>query len=180
MLAYKTLEDGRAPFTGTHWPLPDGATPGGWVEAGPGALALCRNGVHACSAAQLPPWLGRELWLVELGGELIDAGATTVAARGRLVEPVTGWDEQARGAFGADCAVRAQRTAHGVSELQPVVDTVRRAASTGDAAVAGYWAAVVAGQRATGSRAGERYERAVAAERAAQADWLVTALGLIP
>lgn len=179
MLAYKTLDGGRSAFTGMRWPLPDSSGRGAWVDASPGPLALCRNGVHACTARQLPPWLGSELWLVELEGEVVDGGAALLAARARLVERVEDWNTQTQARFAEDCAIRADHAADGRPELMPVADAVHRCAAAGLAPSAGYWAAVVAGQRAAGARSGERYEQAFAAERAEQAAWLTAALNLI-
>ena len=42
------------------------------VEGGPDAPAPCRRGVHACRPGDLPYWLNRDLWEVELEGELAE------------------------------------------------------------------------------------------------------------
>ena len=94
MRAYKVLIDGRSGFTGYRWPLPTAGAPGDWVTA-TGPLELCGNGVHACTVGQLAQWIGEELWTIELGGEILEAEAALVAARGRLLGPVAAWDQAA-------------------------------------------------------------------------------------
>jgi hypothetical protein len=56
MIAYEFLRSGRiGPFSGFSWP-----EPGIWVKADTGA-ELCRAGIHACRALDLPWWLVDEL-----------------------------------------------------------------------------------------------------------------------
>lgn len=75
------------------WPRPGaGGEPGAWVEAAV-PLAPCASGVHACRAHELAHWLHRELWIVELDGELRDGTDCVIAPRGRLLRPVQGWAE---------------------------------------------------------------------------------------
>ena len=112
MRAYKVLTDGRSRFTGWRWPLPSGDEPGEWVSA-TGPLELSVNGVHACTVEQLAQWIGKELWTIELEGEIVEAEAALVAARGRLLERVPAWDEAARKKFGHACAQRARESAAG-------------------------------------------------------------------
>ena len=61
MIAYKFLDAGTAPFTGFRWPADE------WVEVT--TVAPCRGGVHACRVRDLPFWLGRDLWEIELAGD---------------------------------------------------------------------------------------------------------------
>lgn len=176
MRAYKVLGDGRSRFTGWPWPLPDGDQPGEWVAAD-GPPALCRSGVHACTVDQLPQWLGDELWVIELGGEILRTESALVAGRGRLLGPVVAWDEGARRAFAAACARRARDLSTAAPSPPVLPKAIERFASLGLAAPAGYWTAVLAGERIAGRRAGDEYDAAFAQERSRQARWLQSALG---
>jgi hypothetical protein len=175
--AYKVLIDGRSRFTGWRWPLPDHGAPGEWVVAS-GTPELCVNGIHACTVDQLPQWLGEELWTIELAGEIVPTDAALVASKGRLLARVEAWSAAARTAFGKDCARRAHEAAieepSSSSQLLAVVDQL---AAAGRAGPAGYWAAVLAGERAAATRTGPEYDAAFAQERAAQARWLEANLG---
>jgi hypothetical protein len=177
MLAYKVLSDGRSRFTGWRWPLPDGDSPGAWVQAG-GPLQLAANGVHACTIGQLPQWLGAEMWRIELGGEIVETEPALLAARGRLLARVAEWDQHAQVAFGQACAERARELSPGVPDGEQALEKIERFARLGRAAPTGYWTAVLAGQRAAGRRSGPEYDAAFAQERAAQAAWLESELGL--
>jgi hypothetical protein len=177
LLAYKFLEGDRSVFTGWQWQLPEPGLPGSWLEAD-GELILCANGVHACTTAQLPPWLGNDLWTIELDGEIVDTGAALVAARARLLGRVAEWDPASQTRFARDCADRAAQSAGRTERLLALADAVRALAVAGRAAAAGYWSAVLAGQSASGRREGAAYDGAFAAERAVQAEWLGTELGL--
>lgn len=115
MRAYKfTADDAVSVFTRFPWPVPTGASPGAWVDASPTAQ-VCQRGVHACRPADLPYWLGRELWEVELAGDVVEAPYKLVASRGRLVRRVPGWPKLER-SFAEDCAARVHDLA--VSELE--------------------------------------------------------------
>lgn len=177
MIAYKFLRSGRSLFTGATWPAPRADRPGEWMDV-EGPLALCANGLHACRASQLPPWMGVELWAVELDGEILETPPALVARRGRLIGVVSSWDPATQAAFAADCALRAARTAGEDPTLTEVAAVVSHFAEMGLAAPAGYWTAVVAGQAASGIRKGSRYDEAFGAERAVQADWLTDRLAL--
>src|SRR3954467_10709611 len=84
MRAYKFLDaQGRAPFTLTPWRV------GQWVEAN--AVVPCREGVHACRAADLSYWLAPTLWEVELDGAITETRHKLTAPRGRLVAEVSGF-----------------------------------------------------------------------------------------
>jgi hypothetical protein len=177
MLAYKVLSDGRSRFTGCRWPLPDGDRPGAWVQAS-GPLELAANGVHACTVAQLPQWLGGEMWTIELGGEIVETEPALLAARGRLLARVAEWDHDAHVAFGQACAARARVLGLDVPDGEQALEKIERFARLGRAAPTGYWTAVLAGQRAGGRRSGPEYDEAFAQERAAQATWLRSELRL--
>ncbi|MGH2800424.1 MAG: hypothetical protein ACRDM0_22720, partial [Thermoleophilaceae bacterium] len=112
MIAYKFLRPGgTGVFTGFAWPLP-GDGPGDWVDARP---EPCRSGIHACSAAQLPLWVGPVMYEVELDGELSDLGMKLVASRGRLTRRIDAWGGEARDAYTRMCADRAHELARGAS-----------------------------------------------------------------
>ena len=73
MIAYKFLDEGRiGPFTAFQWPV------GEWVDAG--GVDPCLEGVHACRPRDLPIWLGRELWEIELDGSLVEQERKVVAS----------------------------------------------------------------------------------------------------
>lgn len=114
MRAYKfTAGDAVGVFTRFPWPVPVGGNPGAWVEA-PATAQVCQTGVHACRASDLPYWLGRELWEVELAGDVVASRYKLVASRGRLLRRVPGWPELER-PFAENCASRVRELA--VSEL---------------------------------------------------------------
>jgi hypothetical protein len=176
--AYKVLIDGRSGFTGWRWPLPDDGGPGEWVVAS-GSPELCFNGIHACTVDQLPQWLGEELWTIELGGEVVRTAAALVASKGRLLGRVEAWGATAQAAFGQDCAQRAHQAAIEGPSSSPLLAAVNQLAAAGRAGPAGYWAAVLAGERASARRSGPAYDAAFAEERAAQGRWLATELGAL-
>ena len=107
-LAYKFLRPGGVgPFSRFAWPLPHDRDPGPWVEASRWS-AMCRDGIHACSAEDLPRWIWEDLWVVELDGEVEHAHHKLRAPRGRLVRQVTGWTATTAKAFAEACAWRAR------------------------------------------------------------------------
>ncbi len=177
MRAYKFLEGGRSPFTGWRWELPVGGAPAPWLAVD-GPLGLCANGIHACAPRHLPLWVSDELWEMEIEGEVVETPVALVAARGRLVRQVEAWGTEARAAFSDDCAARSRQVAEGWPERGPLLGAVVGSAAGARAAAAGYWSAVLAGQAASGSRSGPRYEQAFLAERAVQAQWLASRLGI--
>jgi hypothetical protein len=167
VIAYKFLRrDGAGPFTRHPWPLPDRG-PGAWVEA---PVVPCRSGLHACRPADLPLWLGRELYEVELDGEIVEERTKVVAPRARLLRRIDAWDDAARAAYTRDCADRAHAL---VREAGPGFED---------------WGAVVEPSTAEGpallgfvaARIAEERDGAAAyhAERARQVAWLRERLGL--
>src|SRR5689334_20688891 len=91
MRAYKFLASGAlAPFTGRPWPVPGPETAGAWLLTRAGELA--RYGVHACRLDDLSYWPDEELWLVELGGTILQEPCQVVASRGRLLQRIAGWN----------------------------------------------------------------------------------------
>ncbi len=178
MHAYKVLRDGRSEFTGVRWPLPDGEQPGAWVRAA-GPIGLCVNGIHASTPEQLPHWLGIELWEIELGGDILEDEAALVASEARLLRRVDAWDEPMRGRFAETCLERARELADGYPEGAGLVTKVEHTLSWAGAAPAGYFTALLAGERDSGARAGPDYDAAFLRERARQARWLRDQLRLV-
>jgi hypothetical protein len=165
--AYKFLRpDGTSIFTGFRWQLPNGE-PGPWVEA---PLDPCRSGVHACRVSDLPHWVGRTLYEIELEGEVVEHRTKLVATRGRLLRRVEAWDDQLRDAYTRMCADRAHELAFSASPPLAAWDAVVEASVIEGPALLGFVAARIA-EEISGS---EAYR----AERARQTEWLVGRLGL--
>lgn len=165
MIAYKFLRaDGTSVFTRFTWPLPDDG-PGPWVDAG---VDPCRSGIHACRRADLPLWLGRSLYEIELEGEVREEATKVVAPRGRLLRRIAGWDESARDEYTRMCADRAHELAR-AADLADWDAVVEPSVPEGPALL-GFVAARIA-EKISGADA---YH----AERRHQADWLTDRLGL--
>jgi hypothetical protein len=140
VIAYKFLRaDGTGVFTRFAWPLPDGAA-GEWVEA---PIVTCRSGVHACRLSDLPLWLGRELYAIELAGEIVEERTKIVASRGRLLRRVDAWDDEARAAYARDCADRAHAYAAGMPDWEMAIEP----ATAGGPASIGFITARIAEER---------------------------------
>ena len=163
VIAYKFLAAGAvAPFTGFRWPV------GEWVEVA--GVDPCLQGVHACRVRDLPVWLGRELWEIELGGDVVEQERKVVAARGRLTRRIEAWDERAADEFGRFCARRTRRRVGFVPVLSGFAGDVDRFVAQRRIGIAAFAAA-----RAAELRDGPAaYEE----ERRAQAAWLAERLGL--
>ena len=100
MIAYKFLAAGSiGRFSGFRW------TPGAWVEAVRSAEGW---GVHACRPQDLSWWIDAELWRVELDGPTRERATQVEARRGRLLDRIEGWNENARAAFGLNCVFQAR------------------------------------------------------------------------
>jgi hypothetical protein len=167
MIAYKFLTAGAAsPFTGFRWELPDGR-PGPWVEA---AVEPCRSGVHACRRDDLPLWLGRVLYEVELDGHIVDEPSKLVASRARLVRRIDAWNDRLRDEYTRMCADRAHDIAVGTSPPLAGWDAVVEPSVAEGPALLGFVAARIAEARA--GRAG------YLAERTREARWLAERLSL--
>jgi hypothetical protein len=167
LIAYKVLRpDGTSAFTGFRWPRPNGG-PGDWVEA---RVDPCRSGIHACRLSDLPFWLGRALYEIELGGEILHQPSKLVAARGRLLRRVDAWDDELRAAYTRMCADRAHELASGVSPPLEEWDAAVEPSVGEGPALLGFVAARIA-EEISGSDA-------FYAERARQAEWLAERLGL--
>ena len=167
MIAYKFLrEDGTGVFTRFAWPLPEGA-PGAWVEA---PVVPCRSGIHACRPADLPLWLGRELYEVELAGELVQERTKVIASRARLTRRMDAWDDALRDAYTRECADRAHALARTAGPPLPDWDAAVEPSIPEGPAALGFIAARIAEER--GGVAAYRQERA------RQVAWLTEQLGL--
>ncbi len=102
-LALKFLNaNGRGRNSGFAWPLPDNGSPGEWVTAD-GPLVTRKNGIHACTLTQALRWTNVRAYIIELDGEVIDAGDKLVARRGRLLRCLQ-WNAASARLFAADCA----------------------------------------------------------------------------
>jgi hypothetical protein len=166
VIAYKFLRpDGTSVFTGFSWPLPDGG-PGAWVDA---RVDPCRSGIHACRPADLPLWVGRTLYEIELDGEIVAQPMKVVASRGRLTRRIEAWDDELRNAYTRMCADRAHELALGASPPLEDWDAVVEPSLPEGPALLGFVAARIA-EEISGTDA---YD----AERARQAEWLVERLG---
>lgn len=170
MIAWKFLAPGAiGPFSRFAWPVPTGAGAGEWVQA---AVHPCSTGIHACAIADLPWWLHRELWEIELSGDIARGRHKLVAESGRLVRRVTEWDRNAMHEFCEDCAGRvrdyATRSPAAAVYLEDLDDDVAGclASTAGDDAARAAVAADGPGAREV--------------EKAAQARWLTARLGLDP
>lgn len=165
MIAYKFLrQDGTGPFTRFAWPLPGDDGPGAWVDA---PVVACRSGVHACRVADLPLWLGRELYAIELAGDVVEERMKVVAPRGRLLRRIGAWDDAARAAYVADCETRAHALAADLPDWDAAVGP---ASAAGGPAAIGFITARIAEERDGPAAYG--------AERARQVAWLRERLAL--
>src|SRR5439155_275461 len=124
VIAYKFLEqDAVSPFAGFRWPV------GEWVDAV--AADPCRRGIHACRVQDLPFWLGRELWEIELDAAVVVQQRKVVAPRGRLVRRVEGWDAAVRRAFGAAVLARTRTRFGAVAGLAGHAGGLQQPLATG-------------------------------------------------
>jgi hypothetical protein len=192
VIAYKFLAQGAvSPFTGFRWPVP-----GEWVNAPAGGEDTW---VHACRPGDLPYWLEDELWRIELDEPVREARYQVASPRARLVSRIDGWDAALGREYARACALRTRDLAlphlapamrgalQGLDDLQAISDAVRRsrprplaAAFASDAAhnalhvgpaPTSYIACMLVSTLGDGLAAFE-------AERAWQARWLATRLGL--
>ncbi|WP_437672601.1 hypothetical protein [Sorangium sp. So ce131] len=116
MIALKFLAAGGvSPFLGYPWPAPGASGPGPWVEAPDDDPT---HGVHACRTADLPYWLGEELWRIELDGPVLELPTQLVARRARLIERVGGWTRELALALGAENAWRVRDRAADTLEAE--------------------------------------------------------------
>ena len=167
MIAYKFLRpDGSSLFSSYRWQLPDGE-PGEWVEA---PVEPCRSGFHACRPSDLPFWVARSLYEIELDGDVVAQRTKLVAGRARLLRRVDAWDDTLRDAYTRMCADRAHELALGASPPLEDWDAVVEPSVREGPALLGFVAARIA-EELSGPAA---YH----AERGRQTDWLVERLEL--
>jgi hypothetical protein len=167
VIAYKWLRpDGTSVFTGFRWPLPDGG-PGTWVDSE--RTVPCASGIHACRASDLPYWVGRALYEIELADPVIEEPMKVIAPRGRLLRRIDAWDDALRDAYTRMCADRGHELARGAG-LDPGWDAAIEPSVREGPALLGFMAARLA-EEISG---GEAYY----AERARQTAWLVDRLAL--
>jgi hypothetical protein len=160
VIAYKFLRsDGTSVFTSFHWEV------GRWVEA---RVEPCRSGIHACRPGDLPYWVGRALYEVELDGEITEEATKVIAPRARLVRRIDAWDDALCDAYTRMCADRAHELARGAG-LDAWDEVIEPSVREGPALL-GFVAARIAERR--DGRA------AYHAERARQSAWLRERLGI--
>lgn len=109
------LAGGTGPFSGFSWRS--------WGDGRPLRVDgdepdPCRRGVHACRVADLPYWLGEELWEVELAGDVRLLDTKVVATVGTLGQRVDAWTPTAATALALACARRTVH--HAATELRAV------------------------------------------------------------
>jgi hypothetical protein len=168
VIAYKFLRpDGTSVFTGFAWPLPNGG-PGPWVDTE--RIEACRSGIHAGRLADLPLWVGRSLYEIELGGTVSEESMKIVATRGRLLRRIEAWDDALRDEYARMCADRAHELALGQSPPLAEWNAVIEPSVPEGPALLGFVAARIA-EEISGV---EAYH----AERARQTAWLAEHLGL--
>jgi hypothetical protein len=126
----------------------------------------------------LSHWLGPELWVLELDGQVLEFEVVVLSARARLLEKVPSWTDAGKAAFARDCARQAQDMRQpwwGDGHLSDLLVC----AEVGDAPAAGYLTAALAGEVAAGGgRHGSDFDRGFLSERRRQAQWLAARLGL--
>jgi hypothetical protein len=163
---YKFLtRDGLGIFSGFGWPLPrDG--PGSWVTAD---VELCRSGIHACRADDLPYWLAPTLYEIELEGDVIAHPTKVVAPRGRLTRRIDAWNEVSLEEYGRMCRARAEEL---VAAAPEDLEGWRPPAAVAphEAARLGFMAARIAEH--------VRGLEGFLAERTLQSEWLLERLAL--
>jgi hypothetical protein len=165
--ALKFLRPGRvAPFTRVIWP-----EPGEWLgtEDEP---ELCSSGIHAIRPSALPYWLAEELWRVELEDARDAESGLVLAQRGRLVERVGGWDDQAARDFSQACLLALPDRGSEPVARERSADAIlaARHVTAGPSAAS---VAYISAKAAEADRPDGYWQ-----ERARQAAWLAERLGL--
>jgi hypothetical protein len=192
--AYKFLAPGAvSPFTGFRWP-----EAGRWVSA-PDQRE--ESGIFACRDRDLPYWLERELWVMELEEPVREGRHQLSAPRARLVGWLARWDGDMLRAYAWACALRARELALPALQLE-LRRRVQRAGGPGEVAEAvasssapstvARYLGDAASLGASGEGAAASYVASVLAatlagdpsgfeaERAWQARWLGEHVGLAP
>lgn len=175
MIALKFLRRGRrALFSETRWP-----DAGDFIEAAPGPLVACKNGLHACAVEDLAFWVSDELWQVELSEECVRVPDAWLARRARLIRPIERWSNGGAVELSRACIARAseQCARAGVPEDHLAAQYLEQAKALAGAdkhAPAAYAAALVTGALAPESESMAAYR----AERQAQGSVLAQFLGV--
>lgn len=158
---WKFLRAGtRSPFTGHVW------EPGTWYAAD--GTEQCAAGFHACRPADLPYWLGEELWSVELAAPVVELPHKVVARSARLLDRSAEWTPSAAAEFASACVGRTAAHAAGELRAAGLAAEAERLEGAGPGSVA---EAARACAEAAGfaSRAGRLCGLVVDAEEAAEA-----------
>ena len=91
---------------GHDWRRPSDQGPGDWMPAYEGALEPWKNSYALCRGAeQLLKYLGPEIYVAEVDGEVIEDENKIHARRARLLAR-TAWDERSARLFAIECAER--------------------------------------------------------------------------
>jgi len=172
--AYKFLtREATGPFSGYAWPLPQGAAPGAWVEAGAGVLELCVRGPHVCRPADLAYWLNDELWQLEVGGDQVEGVDCLVVRQARLVRRLDGWrDGGVAARFAQACVAHGTGLVPAPAPARAYLADAAEAARHGYVAVAAFAAALAVAKTADGG------DQAYRLERAWQSAWIARELAL--
>lgn len=167
-LAYKFTRPGAlSPFTGFEWPV------GEWVEV-EGEVGLCANGIHACRVEALPRWIDEELWRIEVDEVEEEREGVVIARRGRLIERIDAWDDEASRELARSCAARAREFAERVQDpLVHARTTMIAAIAEGPDPSATALSMYTTAHMFDDVEPGSYYD-----ERRRQADWLRQRLGL--
>lgn len=127
MIAHKFLSPGGVGlFSDFTWPSPKV-----WVESSQ-SVENCVHGIHALRREHLLEWIDDELWEVELDGKILESGGMLVAERGRLIQRVESWDEDAARSFADACARRSAGFAAEALRSAGLADDARSLELTAD------------------------------------------------
>jgi hypothetical protein len=113
MNSYKFLRANNvSEFQNCAWPLPvkndDGTwTPGEWMPAVEGNLAICENGYHLTDANHLLDWCEAQLFEAEYRGDVIEGDNKVVVREARLTRKIEGWNDKNLRLFAVWCAREA-------------------------------------------------------------------------
>jgi hypothetical protein len=177
MRAWKFLKRGAiGPVSGFRWPLPSTSGPSAWVETEE-APAICVRGVHACRAEELGYWVNRELWELELDGDVIEGPECVIAPRGRLVRRIEAWSDGGDMTFVRACTdrLRERSSAPGAERFAEYVQDIDKWIARGVASAPAYICALICariGVALDGDDEWSGFRR----ERAWQSQWIARQL----
>ena len=134
---------------------------------------MCHNGIHGCRPEALSRWLDDELWSVELEDVELEREGVLLARRGRLLQWIPGWNDDARRDFAGWCLQRARdfaaaRPGEKVSAMLAYVEELLDAPALDTPMVAFCTAKIAA----------VVHPEEVQGERRRQSEWLVERLAL--